>query len=1005
MKTKLYLLALWLLPYASIHAEVIDAFDGYLPVDDASQTLSLNGEWKLKVVQGIDDVCAVPAVDDSWGKIPVPGCWEAYGFSKPQYDYPDSLTGYYRTSFILPREWKDHRIVIRMDGVLRGYNLFINDSLVDTWESSFNTRLIDITSYLSEAAFSSQKNKEGEAQQLSMRVYSRYKGYEFDCADDWAAMGIHRDVTLMAIPRTHLSDYRQETIEAENGQAKVRFYFKVAEVSSDYSITLKVKTPLGKTWIDRRLSLNADGEASIEVATDNAMLWNAETPHLYDVSFSLNHKRKAIQRFNKKLGIRKLTIQNDSKGQPNILCLNGRPIKLRGVNQHASDHQAVKVVDESLTLKDMKLMKEASINYLRLSHYPREPRFYELADSLGFYVIDEIPFSYGDKHLTSKSYYDVLRQRTQATVRRDINHACVIMWSIGNENPLPKSCIRLGEYLKTLDPSRDFCYPQKGSYFRNFNYKFPDVTRIYAPHYPTTSHIAGFHQRGERPTIFTEYCHTLGISFEDHDRQWEIIERTPSIAGGSVWEWNDQGMPLHLSDKADAATHLYGYEERVLFADNDEDNTALNYNRDRYPIADGFEMFGNKGTDGLVYANRIPLPNYFELQHNYAQIRIIDSVICRPIKGEKIRLNILNRYDFVDLKDHIDIHWTLQSGRDTLQSGQFSPQCPPRATAQHLLSLSIPDEIESRMLWLNFEIQDRQRRTLLRQSVPIINQGDAAQVHVDTLTTQESSALPSRLRSKELQWMVRAGRKPTMSERLRVDNLRIHRYLIPLSGDSAVSKEIKIQSQVRHDGDRITFSLLPDTTGNRFLSELGLAFLLPSSIDRVQWIGQGPYPSYPGRYRANRFGIWSLHKDDLYFEGNRMGVEALYMSDSIGNGYLLVCPPTKDALGQWHKANINLEQTDRGIVVTYNVAVSGQGPKFARTAFAVRAKDFYPSEGETQAKYSGIGEFYLYPVSAEKAPRMVKELFDTPASIKPFRPFKTQYDTYLMRFDDIISHQ
>lgn len=130
------------------------------------------------------------------------------------------------------------------------------------------------------------------------------------------------------------------------------------------------------------------------------------------------------------------------------------------------------------------------------------------------------------------------------------------------------------------------CYPQVGSYFRKFNYNFPKVADIYTPHYPTTSQLKDFYQHADRPVIFTEYLHTLGISFEDHDRQWEIIERTPCIAGGSVWEWVDQGMPFR-GKKSEGRGKMFGYEERV-FTSNDS----------------GFEMYGNKGTDGLLYADR-----------------------------------------------------------------------------------------------------------------------------------------------------------------------------------------------------------------------------------------------------------------------------------------------------------------------------------------------------------------------------------------------------------------
>ena len=151
----------------------------------------------------------------------------------------------------------------------------------------------------------------------------------------------------------------------------------------------------------------------------------------------------------------------------------------------------------------------------------------------------------------------------------------------------------------------------------------------------------------------------------------------------------------------------------------------------------------------------------------------------------------------------------------------------------------------------------------------------------------------------------------------------------------------------------------------------------------MQWAGQGPYPSYPGRFRANRYGLWGKRQGDLYFEGNRMGVDAALLTDSLGNGLLVV----GDSL------NLNFEQTDRGIVLTVNAAVSGQGPKFRRTAFP------YATDSEGRVN----GRFKLYRIEGDRWPEQAKALFMPPANVpQAYRPFVTQYDTYLMKYDDII---
>ncbi len=447
----------------------------------------------------------------------------------------------------------------------------------------------------------------------------------------------------------------------------------------------------------------------------------------------------------------------------------------------------------------------------------------------------------------------------------------------------------------------------------------------------------------------------MGISLEDHDRQWEIIERTPGIAGGSVWEWVDQGMPFkeELADR-------YGYEERVFTSKEG-----------------GFEMFGNKGTDGLLYADRTPLPNYYELQHNYARAFIADSVLTTS--ENTLALDIVNRYDFIDLKDQVTFAWAYTEDRDTVARGAFSPQCSPHEHVCYSLLLPRNPNAEKICL-LQVSVSDAQGHTFLRQNLPV-NPSDPTPRILASLTEPTADAMTL----VQDGMLVRAGRKATMAEGLKVGDKRLERYLLHLSADGKTAGPIATDIRTDQEGNALhyTFTLTPDTT-DAFLSELGLAFLLDQRIDRVQWIGNGLMPTYPGRFRAGRYGFWALQQDDLYFEGNRRGVDAALLTDKDGNGLLMVC----------RQGNVSFEQTDRGIVLSYNAAVSGQGPKFARTAFPVLAK--------TVGSVSG--DFYLYRVEADKVPMLLHQLFDHPSTIAaPFHPFETQYDTYLMRYKDIVS--
>ena len=923
-------LAAQLAPLTST-AQVADAFQGVLPVTDARMMKSLNGQWLLKVVEGTDELTPVPAADETWRLIPVPGCWEQYGFSQPSYDKALPLTGYYRTRFTLPSHWQGHRIIIRLDGVLYGYDLFVNGRAAGSWRSAYNTAMFDITDHLTTRAAKGKGREWGE-QELALRVITQFRGSDFDYNDDWAPSGIFRDVTLMAVPSTHLSDL---TIHTRN----------TGEVSVETTVANR------KGALVTHEILDASGRVVGTSRVEHPHLWTAETPYLYTLRTTLSNKQGTLQTFEHRFGFRELTIDG------NVLKLNGQPIKLRGVTSHSTDPTTVKVISEASILSDMQLMKEASINYIRTSHYPREPRFYELADSLGFYIIDEVPFGYGDKNLSDTTFYPVLQQRAQATIRRDKNHPSVLIWSLGNENPLTDICVRLGHYVKSrLDHSRPICYPQVGSYFRRFNYDFPKVADVYAPHYPSTSQIADFYQRADRPVIFTEYCHTLGISLEDHDRQWEIIERTPGIAGGSVWEWVDQGMPFR-----EPLSSRYGYEERVFTSQDG-----------------GFEMHGNKGTDGLLYADRTPLPNYYELQHNYARA-LVSSVSADAMATS---LTITNRYDFLNLKDNVTFHWTLTNNRDTVMRGAFSPDCQPHSTTVYTLSLPQQDGLSL----LQFNIVDAQGHQFLQQSF-VLNKPQVAWAGKATvLAADKQAGAPHGSASLPVKReFIRTGRKPTMAERLTQKGRLPQRYLLPV-----VNHQVKadIQRKPIVGGEEVTFTLQPDTA-DVFRSELGLAWLLAPTIDRVQWIGYGPLASYPGRHQANRYGFWAKHMDDLYFEGNHSGIDAACLTDKEGNGILI----TGDSL------SLNFEQTDQGIVLTVNAAVSGQGPKFAKTHFPGWKKGDQPVSAT----------FRFYPVNAasqqdepQPVQQAVRRMFTPAAQVPaPFQPFKTQYDTYLLRLDDI----
>lgn len=959
---RLGFLFLFVLVTSYLPAQILDAFKGVKPVSDPTLVKSLNGSWKFQFLKGLDwsaysDFYSPQYVDNHWDVIPVPGNWDILGYTEPRYASPDSLTGLYRTTFTVPDAWFDQHVILRFDGVLRGYELWVNGNYAGKWESAHNTCLFDITSFL----------KKGD-NLLAVRVYTRFKGFDFDGNDDWAQVGITRDVTLFPVPDFHIKDVTIQTHSIEDKTAKIGFDFEMTSFSKKKSNRLFIKGKItdknGVVKEEFRLPVKINQPVRQTVNITQPRLWTAETPDLYVIEYQLCEGEKVLQSFSEKFGIRQTSIDGS------VLKLNGMALKLRGVTIHETDPFHGKVISEEFMLRDLRLMKEANINFIRTSHYPFTPRFYELCDSMGFYVMDEVPFGFGDRNLYDESYQDILLTRALATITRDKNHASVLFWSIGNENPLTPIAQETGRYVKRLDPTRPICYPMIHDYFLSLKYDIPDFVDIYAPHYPPVETLKYYAQTAKRPVILTEYCHTLGQSLEQLDELWELIESNENLAGGNIWEWVDQGMPFKGKK-----TDRYSWTDSLWLSDSG-----------------GIMMNGNQGTDGLLYANRIPLSNFYEVQRNYAQAQILNESITLTAGKQSVPLWLRNRYDYINLKENVRCEWTLTADKEVVQRGSFIPDCAPRSQATQAIELTFPEMPADRVYLLHFEMFDKENRCINRQVVKV-NAAD----NRDYLISRLNSISSDRGKILDLvqeDVLVRVGRKTSLSEDVRVASRVIKNYLmLPQKAEEGMyiyeNDSIRISGRIDqtliHNGLKIEFNLKAEKSNNLLL-EAGIGFLLDSEITQVQWLGNGPYSSYPGKSNANNYGIYSMTMGDLYFEGNRMRVDLVLCTKPNGDGLLLVCD----------KGNINFEQTDRGIVLTFNSAVSGLGGKLRPTSFPVYAD-----------RMDAItGTFNLYHVEGKNWDKVLEEIFVTPQEVKkPYTPFFSVYDTYLLKFNDIVGRK
>lgn len=978
MKKYLFiLLSLFLMPTNNT-AQILNSLKDVVKPTDSSLVSSLNGQWDFYFINGTDwkeqDLFYQINYDvNNWDKIMVPGCWDALGYVEPKYANPDNITGLYRRHFTVPKEWRGKHVFLNFDGVLRGYELWVNGQYVGKWESSYNTCNFDITELL----------KDGE-NMLAIRVYTHYKGFDFDGNDDWGQVGINRNVSLFAVSETHLNDFTLHTEKVSTLSAKVKMTFGIASFSNSISdntyIKGRIKDPNGRTIAEFKQVLPKETrQIQEDIMIDKPLLWNAETPHLYSLEYSL-YASKLMQKFTSKFGVREVLVEK------NVIKLNGEKLKLRGIDLHETDPFHGKVVGEAMNLKDLKMMKDANINFIRCSHYPRDPRFYELCDSIGMYVMNEVPFGYGDSHLYDKSYQDILLTRADATVRRDKNHPSILFWSIGNENPLTPIAEETGRYVKKMDPTRPICYPMIHNYFLSLDFNIPDFVDVFAPHYPTVATLRYYAEAAKRPVILTEYCHSLGQSFEQHKELWELIEQNDNLAGGCVWEWVDQGMV----DRVSKFSGKYAWTNKLWL----KDTTCIN-------------LEGNAGADGMLYATRIPLSNYYELQKNYAQAPVLSKQLIGKKGANHFKIEVGNRFDFVDLDDKVYFEWRLMDGKLKVAEARTKIQCSVKAKSCIPVDLVLNEDPAEKFYHMEVDVHTVEGYFIGSYSIPIVSDKGVFANKLFSLVKEQNIGMDTvKLAHQLAEWfqkypLMRVGRKFSMSEELRAKKNAIEKYLVEpteiltkVEGEKWIQKADYINSSISSSGEviyealanggiGINYSFTPHTKG-KMLLESGSAFLLNNDYKHIQWLGFGPYASYPGKQSANEYGLHAVSVDNLYFEGNRMGVDVLVCTDDSGNGFLVIAP----------HSNMNFEQTDKGIVLSFNAVVSGLCGKLRETAYPVYTDDVEQISGN----------ILLYPLSEGEWPQVVSTLFKQPKDMEPSEnPFLSVYDTYLMKYLDIVN--
>ncbi len=578
--------------------------------------LSMEGMWKFNFVKDHNkrpaNFFALKYDDSQWKDFPVPGLFELNGYgdatyknigyawatqfdpNPPYISELNNYTGSYRRTFELPKNWKGKEVYFHVGSATSNLTLWVNGKYVGYSEDSKVAAEFNISKYLKPG-----KNL------IAMQVMRWCDGSYFEDQDFWRFTGIAREVYLYARPKLHAADIRLNAALENNYQDGVL----------NYKVSLKGgKTDVAITLCDKdgkQIAQATGAQGVIKVPKVNA--WTAETPYLYKAYITLKNKQGAAEVIPQKVGFRNVEIKNAQ------LLVNGQPVLVKGADRHEMDPDGGYVVSLERMIQDIKIMKQLNINAVRTSHYPCDPRWYDLCDEYGIYITAEANLEshgmgYEEKSLAKFPEYIVPHiERNEGNVKPLINHPSVIVWSLGNECGYGVNFEKAYDWVKACDTTRPAQYERGG---------YDSKTDIYCPMYIGYEESESYcKSNGTKPYIQCEYAHAMGNSEGGFKEYWDLIRKYPKYQGGYIWDFVDQG----LRDKSP----ITGKE-------------IFTYGGDygRYPGSDY-----NFNCNGIIAPNRRLNPHAYEIQY------VLQNVWIKDFDAENGSFNVYNENFFKNIDD------------------------------------------------------------------------------------------------------------------------------------------------------------------------------------------------------------------------------------------------------------------------------------------------------------------------------------------------------------------
>tara|TARA_B110000114_G_scaffold37682_1_gene39347 strand:- start:466 stop:3747 length:3282 start_codon:yes stop_codon:yes gene_type:complete len=945
---------------------------------------NLDGQWKFKWVRSPKERSTTfmnPAENlAAWGNIKVPSNWEVEGFGVPiyvnhQYEFADYKTpivkdiefvdgiypknpgdvpndynpvGSYRRDFNIAFDWDGKEIFVHVGAMKSGGFVWLNGKYVGYSQGSKLPTEFNITQFAKTG-----KNT------IAIQIFRWTDGSYLECQDFWRISGIERSVYLYAQPKLRIKDFEVvSNLDGayKNGLLDVDVLIKNHLSKSKKSqLTFKLYDANNQLLVSKSSKLTVlesnEKTFSFQATVKNVKQWSAEHPNLYRLVLELKDKKgKILESTVAKIGFRSVEIKNG------LLLVNGQRITLKGVNAQEADPETGHIMSEEMMLKDIRLWKENNINAVRLSHYPRGRRFYELCNMYGIYIVDEANIEshgmyYGEHSLAKKESWEKAHvDRMLRLVERDKNHPAVIIWSMGNEAGNGINFYAGYKAIKANDKSkRPVQYERPYKDEDGSLYDMDWNTDIIVPQYPSPTVFEEIGKsKTDRPFIPSEYAHAMGNSTGNFQDYWDIIEQYDNLQGGFIWDWVDQS----IWKTAENGERYYAYGGDYG-KDMPSDGTFLN--------------------NGIVFPDRTPQPALYEVKKAHEFINFKEKGIN---SNDELRILVENLYDFTNL-NMFDITAKIKADGKVLKTIPLETISVETHTGK-LIRISLEDityktnteyfvEISATtknawgILPAGFEVAHEQIRLdakYQKERVSVDN-GIALSIHKEGLNTTVSNAdvelvfnekegrlISYKFKNNEL---LKDGKGPKpnfwravtdndFGNRMQVRNFEWKKASL----FSEVTEVVSNQLSTNEVELRVTYKLpgvdthfksvytingkgavrIENTLGvteyKADIPRIGMRMQLPKQYNTMTYFGRGPWENYQDRKHSAFVDVYKSSVSDQYVpyirpseNGYKTEVRWVSLVNEEGNGLLVVAEDFKNGvgIGALHMLNEDFDTT------------------------------------------------------------------------------------------------